>query len=46
MLMPSSYPTMTPRHSAVKPLFRAAPTRIQYLLLVFKVPPKHRQRYL
>ncbi|KAG2949846.1 hypothetical protein PC118_g25305 [Phytophthora cactorum] len=35
---------MTPRHSAVKPLFRAAPTRIQYLLLVFKVPPKHRQR--
>ncbi|RAW21842.1 hypothetical protein PC110_g21717 [Phytophthora cactorum] len=28
---------MTPRHSAVKPLFRAAPTRIQYLLLVFKL---------
>ncbi|KAG2766232.1 hypothetical protein PC116_g21342 [Phytophthora cactorum] len=46
MLMLSSYPTMTPRHRAVMPLFRAAPTRLQYSLLVFKVLPKNRQQRL
>ncbi|KAG3046957.1 hypothetical protein PI124_g24768 [Phytophthora idaei] len=46
MLMLSSYPTMTPRHRAVTPLFRASSTRLQYSLLVFKILPKHRQQRL
>ncbi|KAG3049281.1 hypothetical protein PI125_g26605 [Phytophthora idaei] len=34
------------RHRVVIPLFQAAPTRLQYSPLVFKVPPKHRQQHL
>ncbi|KAG3060670.1 hypothetical protein PI125_g24850 [Phytophthora idaei] len=37
---------MTPRHVTVLLLFRLAPTRLQYSLLVFKVLLKHRQQRL